>query len=187
MYDTEFWVAVASAVAAWGAALFAYRSTRIARRILELSEEQARARVPQLVPYLVAGLVRRLEKRQTRLYAFSVSVSNRADIDNSLSALELQITYTRVNNMSSNLLLPHDPTLTEHFGLEGTQPLIVPKPINAHQTIAGWAFFEIDDSLLGDVDIDRYEIRFFDSHENISSLEPIILREIVDEATLAQS
>ena len=45
--------------------------------------------------------------------------------------------------------------------------------------------FELDDSLSGEVDVEGYEIRFLDSHGIECSLEPVILREIVDEHAAA--
>jgi hypothetical protein len=88
--------------------------------------------------------------------------------------------------VSSNIIFQHNPTLVQDFGLEGTKSIIIPTHINAHGTIAGWAFFEIDDSIVRDVNIDRYEIRFVDAHGEESNMEPIILREIMDEKPLAQ-
>lgn len=180
MNDPALWIAIASA-------LFAFWSIRIAQRSLRLSEEQANARLPNLVPYLMDGLVRRFDEREKRLYAFSLSLSNRSDSDNSLSALELRIIYTRKNSVSCNMLLPHDSNLTQDFGLKGAEPITIPTHINAHGTIAGWAFFEIDNSLLRQADINKYEIRLLDAHGKESSIEPIILREILDEESLAQS
>lgn len=132
------------------------------------------------------GLIRRLDERKTTLYAFSLSLSNRSDSDNSLSALELRIIFTRTGNVSSNIIFPHNSTLSQDFVLVDTKPIIIPTHINAHGTIAGWAFFEIDDSILRDVNIDKYEIRFIDAHGKESNIEPIILREIMDEKPLAQ-
>lgn len=185
--DLALWIAIASLLISFALALFVFWSNMIAKRSLRLSEEQAKVRLPQLVPYLMDGRIRRLDERKTKLYAFSLSLSNRSNSDNSLSALELQIIFTRTGNVSSNIFFPHTPTLAQDFGLEGTKSIIIPTHIKAHGTIAGWAFFEIDDSILRDVNIDRYEIRFVDAHGKESNIEPIILREIMDEKPLAQS
>lgn len=184
--DLTLRIAIASLLISFASAIFAFWSIMIAKRSLRLSEEQAKARLPQLVPYLMDGLIRRLDERKTKLYAFSLSLSNRSDSDNSLSAIELRIIFTRASNVSSNILFPHNSTLSKDFGLEGTESIIIPAHINAHGTIAGWAFFEIDDSILKDVNIERYEIRFIDAHGKESNIEPIILREIMDEKPLAQ-
>ena len=45
-------LAGAAAIAAWVAALFAYRTFRVTRRQLELQEGDYLARRPDLVPYL---------------------------------------------------------------------------------------------------------------------------------------
>jgi hypothetical protein len=181
MKEIALWIALVSLLISFASAVFSLWSTMIAKRSLRLSEEQAKARLPNLVPYLLDGLVRTVNESKKRIYAFSLSLSNRSDSDNSLSALELRIIYNHENGVSSNILMPHDFKLAQDFGLEGSDPFIIPTNINAHGTIAGWAFFKIDNSILRDVIIDKYEIRFLDAHGKESSVEPIILREIIDE------
>lgn len=187
MKDPALWIAIASAVASCSAALFAFWSIKIAQRSFRLSEDQANSRLPNIVTYLMDGMVRRFDESEKRLYAFSISLSNRSDSDNSLSALELRMIYTVENSVPSNVLLPHTPNLSHNFGLKGAKPITIPIHINAHGTIAGWAFFEIDNSLLKQATINKYEIRFLDAHGKESSIEPIILREIFDEESLAQN
>lgn len=185
------WIALGSAAAALSAAaavivgFFIYRSNRIAKRSLQLSEEQAQARKPQLVPYLIDGFVRAAVEGGGRIYAFSVLLSNRADTNNALATIELAITYSRRDDTQGILLLPHNRELVEDIGLGDASPFNLPERLSAHDTIAGWAIFELDDSLSEDVDVEGYQIRFVDSHRIECSLEPVILREIVDEPAVA--
>ena len=184
--DLNTWLALVSATAAWVAALFAYRSARIAKRSLELSARRAKAREPQLVPYLIDGIVRPAEKDGRSVYAFSVSLSNRADTDNALAAIELKVVYKQRNGTSGNLVLPHDGRLLDNLGFDGARPLGIPHGVGAHDTIAGWAMFELDHALIGEVDLEGYKICFLDTHGVECTLEPIIIREIVNEPTVAQ-
>ena len=181
MQKQTSWIAVAALVISFASAFFAFWSNIIAKRSLRLSKEQAKARLPNLVPYLIDGLARRLDERKTKLYAFSLSLSNRSDSDNSLSIIELRFFFTRSSGISSNIIIPHNSNLSENLGLEGTEPLIIPVHISAHGTVTGWAFFEIDESIINDVSIERYEIRLIDAHGNEINLEPVILREVIDE------
>lgn len=181
----DTWIALSSAAVSLIALFFAYRSTRIAKRSLQLSEEQAQARKPKLVPYLIDGFVRAAVEGGGRTYAFSVLLSNRADTDNALAAIELTITYSRRDSTHGSLLLRHNGELLEDLGLDSASPFNLPARLSAHDTIAGWAMFELDDSLSGEVDVEGYEIRFLDSHDIECSLEPVILREIVDEPAVA--
>ena len=184
--DFRLCFSLASLIISFIATFFSYRKTRIAKQSLKLNEELFEARTPQLVPYLRACFSYRLEKSQSKIYAFLISVSNLSDANNSISRLELQINYTRSNNLSNNLLLPHKPKLVEHLFLNSIKTLNVPIHIDAHQTIDGWTFFELDDSLIRNVNIDMYKIRFIDSHRKESNLKPIILQEILSEETLAK-
>ena len=183
--DPAFWIAIASTVAALIAVFLAHRSNRIAKRALELSEQQAMARNPYLVPYLIDGLFCRSTENNSTQYVFSVSVSNRSDNDNAVSSIKLRVSFSKHNRPSGNLLLQHDETLGDVLNLPGAPPISIPKPIDAHQTIKGWAMFEVDNSLLSHNDIDGYEIRIFDSHNMETRLEPIIVREIEHEKPMA--
>ena len=184
--DLSVWVSIVSALAAWVAAIFAYRSNLIAKRSLTLAEEQAKDRRPHLVPYLVDGFVRSFTDWKNSLYAFSVSLGNRSDADNALANIELKLVYYKPNQPITTLLLPHDPGLRSRLGAGDTVAITRPQNIGAHQTIAGWVFFELDELLLDGVLIDSYEIRFTDSHGLQSKLEPIIIREVVDEKEMAK-
>jgi hypothetical protein len=177
---------VASLIISFIATFFSYRKTRIAKQSLKLNEKLFEARTPRLEPNLRACFSYRLEKSQSKIYAFFISVSNLSDINNSISRLELQINYTRSNNLSNNLLLPHKPKLVEHLFQNSIKTLNVPIHIDAHQTIDGWTFFELDDSLIRNANIDAYKIRFIDSHGKESNLKPTILQEILNEETLAK-
>lgn len=184
-YSLDTWIALGAATTALIAVFITYRGTRIAKRNLQLSEEQAQARKPRLVPYLIDGFVRAAVEGGGRIYAFSVLLSNRADTDNALAAIELTVTYSRRDGTHGSLLLRHNGELLEDFGLDSASPFNLPGRLSAHDTIAGWAMFKLDDSLSGEVDVEGYEIRFLDSHDIECSLEPVILREIVDEPAVA--
>lgn len=124
--DFRLCFSVASLIISFIATFFSYRNTRIAKQSLKLNENLFEARTPQLAPDLRACFSYRLEKSQSKIYAFLISVSNLSDANNSISRLELQINYTRSNNLSNNLLLPHKPKLVEHLFLNSIKTLNVP-------------------------------------------------------------
>lgn len=182
-----FWVAVASAVAAWIAALFAYLSARISKRSLQLALVQEERRKPKLIPYLFGAYYKPAPLDKYSVYAFSISISNPSDIDNAIAFLELQIRYTLPEGTEMTLKVPHDPKLSTNFNDVEHVHFTISESIGAHQMIAGWAFFNIDNRLLIDFDIDSYKIVITDSHGVLNHLEPIIVREFVDEKEMAKS
>lgn len=182
--DPAVWIAITSAVAAWLAVLFAYRSNKIAKRALALSEQQDRARAPDLVLYLIDGFVIIKEKDDPRIYAFSLSISNRSDNDNAIHRLELRISFRRrADHPSSNLFFQHDNTLAD---LPGAAPFSIPQDIGAHKTIAGWATFEVDGDKVLSSDIEEYDIYILDSYGVETRVKPIIVQEIEYETAVAQ-
>lgn len=149
----------------------------INRRAQKLRENEVSMRKPNLVPYLIDGFVLNSNRKNIKIYAFSMSVSNRSDKDNSISALELQIVYVQDNHNIGNLLFHHDEALDIALELPGNPPFSIPKEVGAHQTIAGWALFEVDKTLLSGKYIDGYKVRIFDSHGLEVHLDSIILQE----------
>jgi len=175
--DPEITISIISLIVAIIALLISVGDFLIARRALKLNEIEANTRNPNLVPYLIDGIVFNFNKKNTKLYAFSVSVSNRSDNDNAISAVELQIIYVQDNHDIGNLLFRHDKALDISLELPGDPPFSIPKEVGAHQTIAGWALFEIDKTLLAGKYIEGYKLRILDSHGLEAHLDSIILRE----------
>lgn len=159
-----------------------YRSAQL---IVDQHGDEAPIFAAKLSAYLIDGFVCTAVEGGGRIYAFSVLLSNRSDADNALAATELAITYSRHDGTRGSLLLPHNGELVEDLGLDSASPFNLPERLSAHDTIAGWAVFELSDSLSGEIDVEGYEIRFLDSHGIECSLEPVILREIVDEPEVA--
>jgi hypothetical protein len=181
-FDVPTWAAIASAIAAWVAALLAYSGARASKRALIIAERQEQRRQPVLVPYLVEGYVRFVDDGQRfRLYAFLLSISNPSDADNGIAQLDLHVTYTKANGLRMTLKVPANAIFAAAFIGSDSQSLSVPIRVDAHQTIAGWSYFRIDESLLESASIDGYTLVATDSHGYQMSVEPIIVREFSNE------
>jgi hypothetical protein len=59
--------------------------------------------------------------------------------------------------------------------------LKLPVAIDAHSTIAGSVIFYLDDELVGQGRIDDFKLVFTDTHDETAFLEPVIIRDLVDE------
>ncbi|HUU26225.1 MAG TPA: hypothetical protein VM123_00300 [archaeon] len=185
-YDTYFWVAVASAIAAWAAALFAYLAARISKRSLRLAELQENRRQPKLVPYLSEAYYKKFSHEKYTIYAFFLSISNPSDIDNSIAYLEFKVKCALSKNNKMAIKVTHNPKLSKNFGGDEVLPIYVPARIDAHQTITGWVFFRINDAFIDNYDFDSYTIIIKDSQNALSHLEPIIVRELADEKEISE-
>jgi len=174
-------IAIASLLAAWVAAIMAYRNHVIARRSLALAEEQAKGRRARLIPYLADGFVGPHDAPSKRIYAFSISLTNRSDSDNSITKVDLLLVYYRPNQPMASLLLPHNAELCSALTIRSDSLIEQTQGIAAHQTVSGWVLFEFDQNIINDAIIDSYEIRITDSNGCQSRLYPIIVRELVHE------
>jgi hypothetical protein len=177
LVDPYFWFGLASAVAAVGAAVFAWVSSRVARQALQLEQQRELRRRPTLVPYLADGLCR--YGQASRTYAFSLSISNPSDIDNSIALVELQIDYVIRDGILMSLKLPAG--RAAEFGAGNLSLLVPPLRVDAHQTIAGWLVFELKEALIGNSRIDNYTVLLQDSHGATTRLEQAVIRELGNE------
>ena len=157
--------------------IFSYLSTRIAKKALSISEQQEARRQPALRPYLIDGYYKKMEDRKSKVYGFSISVSNPTDAGNSLAHLELEICYVNPKNVCMKLKIPHQDNLANDFGGGSIRPIVVPGPIPAHQTVAGWALFNVSHALLGECVIDSYLINITDAHGAVTIIEPDLVKE----------
>jgi hypothetical protein len=176
--DPSKFVEVATVGAAWLALVLSVLSFIISRKALLLSEQQEERRKPQLVPYLQDGYVRR--DAEGRVYAFLLSVSNPTDSDNAVAAVDFQLIYTTKSNVRMTIKVPLHRETAKAFHDGTVLPLAIPLRLDAHQTVSGWAFFRVEDVLLGGAIVEEYTIVLTDSHGMKAQLEPILIREYGD-------
>jgi hypothetical protein len=176
LHDPFFWAAVFSAIASVASAIFAWATWHTSRNGFRLAEQQDKRRHPTLVPYLADGFSRYIDG--VRLLAFSVSLSNPSDIDNALSLLELQVDYRTEAGVSMAVKIPSAANIASRFGNAKLKSLVPPIRVGAHQTIAGWAMFELSSKIVGQSHIQTYTVLFSDAHGIVTRLEHSLLREM---------
>lgn len=171
------WIAVASAVAAWIAALQAYRSSRVARRAYRLAMEQETRLRPSLELYLVEAHVRRPESGARRLYVFSLTVSNKSDMANAIKHIRLIIEHSHGQGPISNIAIPHNPDLSDQLPGNDLRPFRVPCNIGARAVLGGSSIFEVPDDIFKDSRIEAYTLAIEDTYGHETSAEAIFLEE----------
>ncbi len=180
--DPKLWISVGAFLAAAWSAFNSWRSRRIALRALALNEQQELRRQPRLIVYLANGYRRYLPSKQ--VFGFMVSVSNPSDTNNSIAMGELRVTYTVSDDAKVTCRVPHNPKLAEideSVGNSKPNVFVLPARVDAHQTVAGWLFFALDEKLIGGKTIDAHQILLEDSHGLSTETEPISVRELQNE------
>jgi hypothetical protein len=170
-----FWISTISAVASWVAVWFSFQSSRRANRSLQLAIAQEARHTPNFGTYLSEGLFKTIN--DIRSYAFCLSISNLADNNNSLTRIDLRITYTTPDKAPMIVRIQHNPNRSQNFISDQNSSFSLPCRIDSHQTIKGWVFFDISKSYVKDADIHNYELVIMDSHGIEISIKPIIITE----------
>jgi hypothetical protein len=177
MADPSPWLvgaSIASAAAAWTAALFAFITSRNSRRALRIAEQQELRRQPSLALYLDRAYQRANGSHE---YGFLVSVSNRSDSDDALARIDLRIRYKTRDEFVAFVDVPsarlNEPAVTS----DGVK-LETPARVDAHQTVAGWVYFSHPTSLLADCLVDDYSVIITDSHGVQTALDTVLIQEI---------
>jgi len=150
-----------------------------AKKSYNLSMEQAAQKKPKLSLYLSDNFYQDLETE--RLFIYSFTISNPADIDNSIANCELKITFKRSDGSLGNFLVQHEKNLFNKIPFADMNAMDVPVAIDAHSSYAAATIFSVDLSVLGNIPIEKYEIIFLDSHGLKSTETVFIMKEIAHE------
>jgi hypothetical protein len=176
-------ISAASLVVALLSAGFSYWNARTASRRLRLDESIAVLRKPRLIPYFGEGYCKKLRNLNKWAYVFRILINNPTDVSNSISRIELQVGYTTPSHDYMSVKLPH-----VNCNSDGNvDTLITPATIPAHGTIAGSVVFYLDAQLVSRGRIDDFRILITDAHEEIAALEPVIIRDLIDEEEVADA
>lgn len=181
--DPKVWIPALALLISLISVFLSWRSSRIARRALAISESQEKRRQPQLGVYLANGY------RQTgpngQLFGFLVSVTNPTDINNSIARTELQITYLVEKDVKTTCRLQHNPAVGErassNAAVHAATIFSLPIRIDAHQTLSGWFLFALDNHVIGKGSVDSHRLILEDTHGVSICSDPITVREWMNE------
>lgn len=179
--EIAFWVAIGSLLVSTVSVFISYRNTKIAKESLNLNQHREEKRRPKFLISLMNNFWKHNRITKCRMYAFSISVSNPTDSDNSISRIELLIKYLMSGNYCCAVKFPHDNSVGDKLIQNANNSFSLPCNIGAHQTAAGSVYFKVDDEILNNNRIDGYRLIITDAHEISSDIEPINVQELSDE------
>jgi hypothetical protein len=172
--DKALWPAIASAGAAWLALFLSLLNLHTSRRAIRLAERQDQRRQPQLVPYLQKAQLH-FTPNKDRVYAFSLSVSNRSDTGNAIAEAELRLTYGIPAGNEVTIKVRANAACGKAFEAMAGPPLSIPAEIGAHQTVHGWCYFGVSAALLENAKVQRQTLALIDSHGIAAIVEPVVV------------
>jgi hypothetical protein len=174
----QMWTAVASAVIAAFALLVSFSNRGTAKKALELAERQEERRIARLDLSLIDEISWRPVEGKCRWIGVRVLAVNPTDRDGSLVAADLHVTYTLASGDGVVVKVPHGAAGVKPP--EGITALEIPTRLQANGAVTGWLMFKLDDALLADRAIERYDVVIHDSRGPVATAQAWALREIVD-------
>jgi hypothetical protein len=173
-------VSIISAVAACFAALYAARSSKLAKQAYSLALEQDQRNRPSLELYLVNSYIKRIENADERIFVFRLMITNKSASRNSIKGIQLLIEYQRREGPTSNVSIPHNADLISTIH-ENEDPFKIPFNIDHYSAIGGLAIFKVPNEVVRGSSVETYLVRIIDNEDNETELEAILLKEIDNE------
>lgn len=172
------WIALAAAGASIASAVFAFRNGLIAKRALALSRLQREDREREVEIYLIDSSIRRNQSEDT--VAFALSFINKADINNSIVRIDVEVHYLYPDGRQAHLLFPAAVQASTVDHLDSLPLFTVPVSIGPRAATSGWAVFRFDRKAIGGRR-DHYSVVAITALGKRIEQQVYLMREIIDE------
>jgi len=169
-------ISVVSALAACFAALYAARSSKLAKQAYRLALKQDQRNRPSLELYLINSYIKRIENSDERLFVFRLLITNKSASRNSIKSIQLFIEHQRREGPTSNVAIPHNSDFINTI-YENEDPFEVPFIIDHYSTNGGLAIFKVPNEIVRGSTVETYLVRIIDNADNEYELEAILLTE----------
>jgi hypothetical protein len=125
------------------AAIIAARSLHNSSRALKLAESESGEKRLAIDPYLIQA--KKVVLQDASYAAFAISFTNRASAPNTLSNVELLITYIAAGDEARQIYLPVEQTFPK--GIADIKCLDIPINISARAATSGWVVFKLPEHI----------------------------------------
>lgn len=175
MPSIELITTVASAAGAVVSAIYAWRSTRIAKKALWIAEADHLEKHAGLNAYMIDGVAWE-DKPVSELVAFSCSLSNVASTPLSIVRCDLHVHAFDATGQVCEIIL--QPVRSGAPGIWDLEPLLFPLNLDAKHTASGWLGYVIPERVKTSMSVDKYELVFVPSSGAKTSIVKYLLRRI---------
>jgi len=174
--DPSLLIALGSLIIAVASAWYSRVGVRLAKKGLEISENQEARRIPNLVLYYLEGY--RVKESDSVIYAFCFSIANPTDSDNAITYSELNVKCGNKEGLVVSVKVRHDENSAKNDTDKEINIIKLPAKIGAHDTMAGWFFFKIKKDTLGDLSILTRSVQFTDTHSKVYEYQILNIQDI---------
>lgn len=172
----ELLISIGALVVALISALYAVRSTHIARRALSISEEEFQSKKEGLSLYLIEG-INYITEEEKFIFGFNLSITNKATAPNAIQRIELLISFVRTDNSVGSIILQHDQNLNNSIKGHEVSPFKNSMEIAPKSAITNWCLFLCGSEFHKFGRIDKYTIRVTDSSGAVNEAASYLIKE----------
>lgn len=184
-WSTSEWISLSAVGIALWTAWTSRHALKVSRQALKVSLRQEQRHQSPLELYLTEAYIRRIRTERHRIYVFRIVVTNRADLPNSLKAVDLQVRYQRDGAPGPVVTIAHSGGAAASVA-ESLPTLDVPSPLAARGVVEGIVAFKVPDEVFAGADVESYHLNVSDATGRVTELEAIILQERNDAEQVAQ-
>jgi hypothetical protein len=172
------YAAVAIAVISLGVSVaFGLSNRSTARRALRISERQEARRESLLTLHLIEPVAWSQASTSERILGFHILVSNPADRPTSLVTVELHLTYT-AHDVLTTVKVPLAGDVSGTVVPTEVATVDLPVRVDANDAVSGWFLFRVSHELTGWAPVERYDVVIRDVHGIEESLQVTVFREV---------
>jgi len=169
-------VAGLAAIAAWVAALFAYKTYCVSKKSLELVELERVEGLTNIGAYLVDSFINYDIKTNERKYVFLIEFSNKSEKADSVTQICLETYYENSENRVSSLISQLEQEANNWLATNETSAQL-PIEIQPRSAVTNWFVFSVSPIVLQSQKIKKYRIIAKNSNGIVAALESYIMKE----------
>ncbi len=181
MYDlpveSNLIIACIAAVAAWIAAIFAYRSYIVSKRALELAESENYAKKSNIAAYLADSFKVYDPNKKQGKYVFSIAYSNKSEANDSISLVRLETFYVNSSHRVNHMITAHEQD-SQKWLSGNAKPAKLPINIKSRSSVTSWFVFGVPSVAEEAQRIEKYRVVAKNAIGEEATVESYILREI---------
>ena len=164
---------VIAVVAVLVSIVFGLSNRGIARRALKISERAEARRTPRLDLLLHTSAMWRSTQEAAREYGVHLQITNPTDLQTAVDTAELHIIYSRADHEAVvKVPIAKPPRLAG-----GIETIELPQRVEANDAVSGWLVFHVQEELVRETDVHRYDLVVGDVHDLIVSMQIIVFPE----------
>ena len=169
---------IASALAAFLALSISYRSNSIAKKALSIAETDNTRKNAKLSATLNDAYKATTEDTESHLFAICVTIANQSDLPNTVSNVELAVSYRHNSDLLAKAILKHSQENIKIENVQNFQFSGTPIKLDAREAITEWFAFYAKKEHLKNTTIESYSLRIYDSLNQVTEVEPTMVNDI---------